>query len=394
MLNTKTRCKSIFPIVGDLALEDVVASARRQEADGGPRVPQLIESLADLEVIGHDVIRITTEARSRREPMMLVSSGGTTGQPKLTFIPQDQGITRVAREWPALGPGNTMVNCFHPGRLWGSHYLLQAIAQKQGASVVPMGSLAASEVAEYLPALEAARADAICATPTSAHEFCIGLQRAGSPIKIRKILWAGEPWNDVQKAEIRQIFPEVEFWGNYGSIETYQIGNNFPGCETDVFHLMSDQILELDPEGALLTRVGDHWTVPVVRYRLGDRIEKAQCSCGRAKAFRVIGRRDDSIKFGGSLFSLGEIVAFVQARTQAPGVQIVLKGNKSEGSARAMEIRVLGSPDEAALKTEIARHFLDIDVKDHTGASMLTVKACTSLHKNERTHKTPAVLWS
>jgi phenylacetate-coenzyme A ligase PaaK-like adenylate-forming protein len=393
MLDNNEHCASSFETVGSLPLDAVIASAHRLAADGGPKVPDTVTSLEDLEIIGHDVIRTTTQNCARREPRMLVSSGGTTGQPKLTFIPHDQGITRVSREWPALVSGDTMINAFHPGRLWGSHYLLQAIAQQQGAGVIPMGSLAADEVAEHVHALEAAKANAICATPTAAYEFCQGLKHSGSDLKISKILWAGEPWNARMKEEIFDMYPGVELWGNYGSIETYQIGNNFPGCETDVFHLMSDQILELAPEGALLTRVGENWTVPVVRYRLGDRIERAECSCGRGLAFRVVGRSDDAIKFGGTLFSLGAISDFVLQQTSAPGIQLVLKGNKSEGSAKALEIRVLGDHDEAKLHKTLAKHFIDIDVKDHDGNNMLVVKSCAALHKNPRTHKTPLVLW-
>tara|TARA_B100000767_G_scaffold273808_1_gene305038 strand:+ start:815 stop:1999 length:1185 start_codon:yes stop_codon:yes gene_type:complete len=393
MLDTNEQCTSSYETVGSLPLEAVIASARRLEANGGPKVPETVTSLDDLEIIGHDVIRTTTQNCAKQEPRMLVSSGGTTGQPKLTFIPHDQGITRVSQEWPALVPGDTLINAFHPGRLWGSHYLLQAIAQRQGAGVIPMGSLAADEVAEHIYALDAARANAICATPTGAYEFCKGLKQSGSDLQISKILWAGEPWNASMKAEIFDMYPDVELWGNYGSIETYQIGNNFPGGETDVFHLMSDQILELAPEGALLTRIGDNWTVPVVRYRLGDRIERAESSCGRGLTFRVVGRSDDAIKFGGTLFSLGAISDFVLEQTRAPGIQLILKGNKSEGSAKTMEIRILGQHDADKLHKALAKQFIDINVKDHEGNSMLAVKACATLHKNPRTHKTPLVLW-
>lgn len=388
-----SRSEQQRPTIGRLSLDAIFDSARRLEAAGGPRVPPNASRIEELGIAGPADITRLTQATAAGSGSILMSSGGTTGEPKLTFVPFGQAVERMIRTWRPLGPGNVLLNLFNPGRLWGSHYLMLALAEGVKCTVIPMGPILPTEMGSWIPTLRQVGTDSIAGTPTGIAEFCEALLSLGGTLPIRNVLWVGEPWSKSKENLVRAAFPEAVFWGMYGSIETFVIGSNTPDCPTDIFHLHPDEMLELDNEGALLTRVGEGWTVPIVRYRLGDRIAPAECPCGRHRGFTVLGRADDAFKFHGTLTSIGALLSFAKAQPGVDDAQLMISGSRQEGRAERIVVNVVGNADHQALRRDFITRFVDLDVKGRDGTDQFDVAAVERLQANARTFKVPPAIW-
>ncbi|QHY99218.1 AMP-binding enzyme [Streptomyces sp. S4.7] len=381
--------------VGAVPWDDILAQARKLEAYGGPAVPDGASSLADLQVTGADCIfTVSCAGAAGDTPAVILASGGTTGSPKPTYVPCHQALDRLLPEWAPLRPGATLLNLFTPGRLWASHYYMQALAERSGSHVLPSGPYSPAEVGAWLPLLHRMNVTALAGTPTALADFAEGLLEAGENLAVDTIIWMAEPWTPAKEAAVRRAFPNAGLWGNYGSVETYVIGTSTPTCDLGTLHLMSDQVVEFDAAGALLSRAGDGWTVPVVRYRLGDRLAAAACRCERPRALRVEGRADDSVKLHGTLLSISEILDVVTSQAGVTGAQLVFTGAPGgQHVADRLTVRLTGDADPERICSVMMREFYSLELVVGQSPERLAVCAVGRLERIDRTNKVPAVVW-
>ncbi|ROO58940.1 phenylacetate-CoA ligase [Micromonospora sp. Llam0] len=382
-------------MIGAVPWDELRDQARcNAAAVGGGAVPDTATGLADLPVTGPDEIFAVSHVVTRQTGGLLLSSGGTTGQPKLTYVAYHQALDRLLRQWRPLVTGDLLLNLFTPGRLWASHYYMQALAQRCGADVAPFGPITPEEVDGWLPTLRRLGVNAVAGTPTALADLARGVLDAGATTPVQKIIWMAEPWTEEKVTIVRKAFPQVQLWGNYGSVETYVIATNTPTCDTSVLHLMPDQVLEPDDDGALLSRVGDGWTVPTVRYRLGDRLAAATCACGGPDGLRVLGRADDAIKLHGALVGIGAVLEIVRA---APGVrdaQLQLRRATGERhSVGAVTVHYTGDADPAAVRTRLLHQFYDLGVVAQHHPAAIAVEQVPQLRRVDRTNKIPPMIW-
>lgn len=381
-------------MIGRVELSDVLGTARSLASVGGPDVPLAPGSLGDFAPTGPSEIYAATRSAAAHSGGVLMSSGGTTAAPKLTYIPHDMGLDRLVRSWNPLTDDAVLLNLFAPGRMWGSHYYMQQLAQLSRCTVIPSGPYSRETVSDWLPTLRRCDIDALAGTPTGLADFAAGVLAAGDVMPIKVIIWMGEPWTAAKRATVRAAFPAARWFGNYGSVETWVIATNLPECEHAVLHLLPDQVLEPDPDGALLTRVGPGWAVPTVRYRLGDRVEPAQCRCGRPDGLRVTGRADDAISLRSALFPAHELLATVCGVPEVSEAQLVLtRAGDSSSSASAMNILYTGTADPAEVRTRLIAAWIHLQAIDRQYPEAVTVQASDTLQRIARTTKTPAVIW-
>ncbi|MEV4195607.1 AMP-binding protein, partial [Streptomyces toxytricini] len=258
--------------IGDVPWERLLDAAHRLARAGGPPVPERAAGLEDLAVSGPAEILAASRQETAAEGGIVLSSGGTTGPPKITFVRYGQAVGRLSARWRPLGPDSVLLNMFSPGRMWASHYYMQALAEGSRCRVVPSGPLEPGELDYWLDVFAGLGVDAVAGTPSGLVELAEGMLESGRTLPVRTVVWMAEPWTEPAEKTVRAAFPDAGFWGNYGSVETYVVATNTPDCDLRVLHLMPDQVLEPDDGGALLSRAGTGWTVPVVRYRLGDRL--------------------------------------------------------------------------------------------------------------------------
>ncbi|WP_327357535.1 AMP-binding protein [Streptomyces sp. NBC_01304] len=380
--------------IGQLAWADVLAQAQGLQHRGGAPVPPGAARLEDLPVTGPAEILAVTRAAARGKGAALMSSGGTTGRPKLTYVPYGQAVGRLLTEWRPLTPDHVLLNLFNPGRMWASHYYMQTLSERSDCTVMPSGPFAPEDVGRWLPMFEEVGLNALAGTPTALADFAEGVLRAGASLPVDVVIWMAEPWTDAKHHTMLKAFPDAGYWGNYGSVETYVMATATPECDFEVLHLMPDQVLELEDKGALLTRRGDGWTVPAVRYRLGDRIGPAACRCGRPDALRVLGRADDSVSLRSALFSVGEVLAHARELAGVEEAQLVLtRSNDSLRSASALTLQYAGDADPDAVRAHLTAGFIHLAAVDSRYPGAIGARRVGQVDRVDRTNKVPPTVW-
>ncbi|GAU67842.1 hypothetical protein SSP35_05_04090 [Streptomyces sp. NBRC 110611] len=399
-------------MIGHIPADRLLAHARELAAAGGPPVPESAREVADLAVTGPvEIYTHTRAAAAQGTGSVLMSSGGTTGRPKLTHVPHGMGLDRLLDFWRPLRPGDVLLNLFNAGRMWGSHYYMQTLAEKSHCTVIPSGPYSPEEVAGWLEMFAEVGVTALAGTPTGLADFAQGVLDAGAAagatagtsiperpvhpvLPIRTIIWMAEPWTGNKRDLVREAFPDAGLWGNYGSVETWVMAANQPGCDETTLHLLPGQIMEPDEDGALLSRVGDGWTVPVVRYRLGDRVAPATCRCGRPDALTVLGRADDSLTLRSALFKVSELIDLVRGE---PGVvEAQLRLTRSTDSARAASALTLdftGTAEPEAVRARLTGEFYHLAAVARQYPDALRARRVSRLARIERTNKVPAMVW-
>ncbi len=383
--------------IGQVPWDDVLDQARQLASQGGAAVPETATELTQLAVTGPAEILATSRARYGGETGgggIVMSSGGTTGRPKLTYVGYHQATGRLLSEWRPLRPGDTLLNLFTPGRMWASHYYMQALAEASRCNVVPAGPYEPAEIGDWLSVFTETGVNAAAGTPTALADFARGVLDSGVPFPLEKLIWMAEPWTQAKEDVVREAFPGVEFWGNYGSVETYVMATNTPACDARILHLMPDQVMEPDDGGALLTRVGAGWTLPTVRYRLGDRVAPDRCRCGRGDALRVLGRADDAVKLQGALVGIGDLVRLVMEQPDVTEAQLVLTRKTGDGHAISqLNIHFTGPADPDKVHERVLREFYDLGVIAQQSPGAITTTRVEQVRRVDRTNKIPPMIW-
>jgi phenylacetate-CoA ligase len=380
--------------IGHLGWSDIHQAAHDLAALGGPPVSSAATSLAELPVTGPAEILAVSRAVSRPSGGIAMSSGGTTGRPKLTIVPYHQALDRLLAQWRPLEPDDVLLNLFTPGRLWASHYYMQALAERCRCDVIPAGPYEVADAAVWLPTFTQLHTTTAAGTPTALADLARAVLDAGRPMPLRKLIWMAEPWTAEKEAVVRAAFPGVEFWGNYGSVETYVMATNDPRCDAATLHLMLDQLLELDDAGALLTRRGADWTVPTVRYRLGDRVAAVRCRCGRPDGLRVIERADDAVKLHGALVRIGQVLGVVRGCPGVTDAQLMLtRGGTSKHDIRHITVCYTGEALVGDVHTVLLRDVYDLGVVTQHHPDAVSTVAVAELGRVRRTNKVPPMLW-
>lgn len=371
--------------IGHVDPAAVRAAAARLAALGGS------PAAAEPAECGPAEVTAISRAIAATEGGHVVASGGTTGKIKITTIAHHQGIPRLLRTWHPLHPGDMLLNIFRPGRLWGAHYFYNALAAHCEASVLPMGPVSAEELLDWSGVFGDTGVTALAGAPSGLADFAAAAKAIGVELPVRTVIWAGEPMTPARRDVIADAFPVCRLWGNYGSIETYVIGVNRPECDPGAVHLLPDQLLETDAERTLLTRTGDGWPVPVVRYRLGDRIAAAVCPCGQGDAFRVLGRVDDRVKFYNTMLCLGDVLDVVRAVDDVTDAQLVLTPDGP--GASAVEVRYLGAVDAATVRAHLLRKVYALTVIAAHRPDSVSAYRLSTLDRDERTGKVTPYTW-
>ncbi|MFE7132318.1 hypothetical protein ACFVIM_15815 [Streptomyces sp. NPDC057638] len=374
--------------LGALSALSVRAEAARLALLGGAPPDGTGES-------GPEQVTAVTRALAASHGGQVVASGGTTGRLKITTIAPDQGIPRLLRSWRPLGSGDVLLNLFRPGRLWGAHYFYNALATACRASVLPMGPVAAAELGDWAPVFHATGVNALAGAPSALADFAEAVVAAGVSLPVETVVWAGEPMTAARRAALIRAFPTARLWGNYGSIETYVIATSHPGCGPGLVHLLPGQEVEYDEERTLLTRTGEGWPAPVVRYRLGDRIAPGDCPCGGPDAFRVLGRADDRLKFHNTMVRLGDLLETVRAAPGVTDAQLVLTPDPGDpGALAALTVRCAGpSADPEAVRAGLLRRVYALGAIAAQHPAAVRVERADPLDRNTRTGKVIPYRW-
>jgi phenylacetate-CoA ligase len=257
-----------------------------------------------------------------------------------------------------------------------------------------MGALSPVEFADWADSLAGMKVNAVAGAPNMLARFAEMVVRSGLHLPVRAVIWAGEAMTDARVSAIREAFPGAGLWGNYGSIETFVIGVSWPACGLGAIHLLPDQLLEPDDDGALLTRVGEGWPVPALRFRLGDRIGPADCACGAGDAFRVLGRADDNFKIFGGMVRAGEVLENASRIEGVDDVQLVLYHDPEVASAVVgLRLRYTGrNTDTTTVRGRLVHSIEDLEILERHTPEAIAVDHVPDVQRSANTNKVIPVL--
>ncbi|MER8184452.1 AMP-binding protein [Kitasatospora sp. NPDC094015] len=353
----------------------------------------------DLPEMTRDDVTVAAEQAAAHRPRSgsayLFTSGGSTAEPKLAWIPTEMHLGELTRHWQPLTDTDVLANLASPGRLWSAHYCYNRLAELAGADVIGLGYVADEELGQWLDFLTRHGTTAVAGTPSQLERILLFCERTGHPFAgtLRVGIWFGEPCGPQLPVLRDRVAPGLGLWGHYGSTETWVIGHNGPGCPIDTFHLLPYQHVELADGAVLVSTLHPGAVAPVIRYRIGDRAEEVACPCGRpGRALRVAGREGSLVKFAGTLVSPHQLVAIA---TELPGVtaaQIVLTG--AAGIAERAEVLVVGEAEEETVRAHLLASQIDLGFALRGDDEEFTVRRVDSLPANPRTGKTPDFRWA
>jgi phenylacetate-coenzyme A ligase PaaK-like adenylate-forming protein len=349
------------------------------------------------EMSREDVTSASAEAAPlpRGTSAYLFTSGGSTAEPKIAWIPTEMHLTEMTRHWQPLHSGDVLANLASPGRLWSAHYCYNRLAELAGADVIGLGYIPDDEYRQWMDFLDRHRTTALAGTPSQLLRVLEYCEKEAHPLlhRLRTGIFFGEPCMERLPALRDQVAPGFGLWGHYGSTETWVIGHNGPRCAPGVFHLLPYQHVELVDGSVLVTTLHPGAVTPVIRYRIGDRASWEQCPCGDGgTALRVLGREGALVKFAGTLVSPHDLV---EIATSMPGVraaQVALTGGG--GMADEMELRVVADTVAGdVVREHVLTSQIDLGFALRGEDDIFRVRHVDALTVNARTGKTPELLW-
>ena len=313
------------------------------------------------------------------------SSSGTSGRPSyvgITARDRDAWTEVVSRVYTCEGvrPDDVVVHGFGLGFFVGGLPLKDAI-ENIGATFVPVGTGASERL---VAAVRDLRATVLTCTPSYASYLAEWLAERGddpAELGLRRILLGAEPGGGFPA--VRQRLADsyrafvTEGLGNADVLPVYAgtcdelAGNHLLAPDQLYFELVDpDTGTSLDwEEGAEGELVATHLTrecVPLVRFRLGDRVTVAMspCPCGRTSPRLVcVGRTDDMLIVAGVNVwpsAVKEVVEELHPRvTGAVQILISAPGPRVEPPLRVQVEHGAGAHDLQALAIELERRVRD-----------------------------------
>jgi len=329
----------------------------------------------------------------------LWQSGGSTGSPMFGYAPTGLYMAEVHEHWvhegPApIGPDDVVVNAWSAGKMWGAHYLVNALLDRTGCTAMCLGAITAAEYDAWLEFFAAQGVTAIGGTPSVLRLLFAHAREAGAKLPdLRTVMWLGEAWDTRLDDDLAAVAPDARRWGMFGSTETWVVGTNTPDCPADTWHTLPSTLVGIGEDDLLdFTALDSTRLNPVLRYQTGDAGRLVECSCGRpGPALQVLGRRDGLVKFRGHLVAVDDLVAQVSSVPGVTRAQLVVHEYADRGSM--LEVLVLGGrtaePDLAdrVRETIVATAFGPSIVFQRIPDS-LTVTVVDELVTNPRTGKT------
>lgn len=249
----------------------------------------------------------------------IFASGGTTSNPRYTFF-TSQEFHEVASLLASsylkngLKPGMKVANLFVAGSLWSSFLAVDKALSQCQTIQLPLGGLA--EPAFLLKTLKRFDVDAVFGLPTLLLNLADLAENQNLEISIPAVFYAGEMLRTSAREKLARVFGTQTFASaGYASVDAGPIGWQCPQSPPGIHHLFADQVyLEIVEEEAVITSLIKH-SMPVIRYRTGDRIRMIEtpCPCGsQDPLFELLGRVDDVLLFASCRILHSELAELMQ----------------------------------------------------------------------------------
>ncbi len=307
-----------------VAFDDLVALARercpfyRNLYQGlGPQ-----PTLEELPVLEQDAFW-TAHDRDRREVLtdtqmdgVVLSSGGSTGRPKFSYYslaewPVNTRLSALSFEHTGLKAGDRVGNLFGAGELYssfiGATFLL--LSYRPGVLQFPLATHAPD--AFIVGLMRDFGIDTFAGVPSRLLRLVDYIEREKiGDVKIRRLLFAGEPFFPGQRAYVERRFPGVEFRSvGYACVDSGIIGLADRECGPGEHRFIdSAGIMEIHDEstgepidepgvpGKVIFTNLARTLMPIIRYPVGDRAQWLEPADTPNRKFILLGRSEEAAR--------------------------------------------------------------------------------------------------
>jgi phenylacetate-coenzyme A ligase PaaK-like adenylate-forming protein len=252
-----------------------------------------------------------------REPVgaYVFSAGGTTGSQKYVLYSSDE-FKLSQREFglgfcnAGISSNDVVANCFRSGAFWTAFIATIGGLEETGCKILSIsGNQNEGDTMAHLARFQP---NVIMGVTSNLLLIAQEAERICSNLKIYSVGYAGEHMSQPARAYLHRVFGVERFFSlGYAAVETGPIGFQCAFCEGTEHHPCDDwAFVESNAEGDVLVTTLERFLHPMVRYRVGDRIEwvNEECQCGRSsKKFRLLERTDDLVMFNVSHVSLHDV---------------------------------------------------------------------------------------
>ncbi|MCC7478122.1 phenylacetate--CoA ligase family protein [bacterium] len=231
-------------------------------------------------------------------PHWQTSSSGSSGQPVTVVLDKECNSWRTASAWrgdtfgTGLGPDARQLAIWgNPMELKLTRRMFQrALNFYHNRFIVDGFTITPESVREIHRVMWKLRPKILYGYPASLHGFVLSaLEQGLEPIPVWRLMTTGEQLNETQKEAIAQYFG-VTVCERYGSRE---FGSMAHQCEHGVWHIHQEHLhfevrlpdgrISDSGTGDLLVTSLHNFTMPLIRYEIGDmaNLTPADCQCGR-----------------------------------------------------------------------------------------------------------------
>lgn len=249
------------------------------------------------------------------------SAGGSSGKKKYIWYSADEfeKSQRVfGRGFKGLGISRKdfVINYFRAGALWTGFIATNKGLEETGCKILSLTANQSEEEAiEYIREF---KPNTIMSIPGNIILLAQKVKEKGLDICIDNIYYGGDHLTCQAEEYIKEVFKSktVKSLG-YAAVETGPIGFQCEHCKGTEHHIFEDWCyVERDVNGNALITVLERSLHPIIRYRVGDRIEFVNdlCACGRTSPkIKLLSRTDNIIKFNYCDFCISDLENITQS---------------------------------------------------------------------------------
>lgn len=291
-----------------------------------------------------------------KEGGYIYSSGGTSGKPKFCYYSYDE-FTKVssllAESYIGLGlkPKDNVANLFMAGNLWSSFNAIQEALSFCKLTQFPLGG--SIEPKYFKEMVERFKINIVFGLPGILTE----LATKTKGIKIDKIFFAGEAFSFQAQNIVKSCWGEdIKFYSaGYASVDVGIIGYQTLDCKPGEHYLFQDLVNLEVIEGEAVVSSKIRKSMPVLRYKTGDRVKILDEKRGK---FKLLGRMDQKINIWSCRINLDEIEKGLQALNYDDDYQILIKDDESVGETLNLKLKS-NNISLQSLKTNLYRELKD-----------------------------------
>ena len=237
----------------------------------------------------------------------IFSAGGTTGLKKYVLYGNEEfskSKQLFGKGFRALGIDNKNIvaNLFPCGAFYTAFLAINKGLEETECKILSLtGNISHKDILEYI---EMCKPDTIFGLPSLMIPLAQYAEQNGYQIQLNNIIYAAEHMTNDAKNYIKSIFKakRISSFG-YAAVETGPIGYQCECCRDNEFHVEEEWVyLEADNNDEALVTCLHKTLLPIIRYKVGDRIEfiNESCTCGRlSPKFRLLGRSGEKIRISG-----------------------------------------------------------------------------------------------